>query len=79
MPDSPVYKEEAESDCGRVCKRTHLRENIVFVIQIIAIFTVILACIYNLSAGNTNTKLWISLLSCCVGYILPNPKTRKTE
>ena len=46
---------------------------IVFFVQIIVIYTVIGVSIFNLSTNNHNNPLWISLLSSCLGYLLPSP------
>ena len=51
---------------------------IVFLAQITIIFIVIGASIVNLSLFNSNNKLlWVSLLSSCLGYLLPNPTLEK--
>ena len=52
---------------------------IVFAVQTIIVFIVILAAIVNLSINShddPNSKLWIMLLSGCVGYYLPNPSIK---
>ena len=52
---------------------------IVFVVQSILIFIVIISSIINLSIkshDDPNSKLWIILLSGCVGYYLPNPSMK---
>lgn len=45
--------------------------------QVIIIFTVIVACIVNLSLGDDKSALWSSLLSLALGCMLPNPKLRR--
>lgn len=45
--------------------------------QVVIIFTVILACIINLSRGSQQSELWSSLLSLALGCMLPNPKLRQ--
>jgi hypothetical protein len=44
--------------------------------QVLIIFTVILACIINLSIGSLQSELWSSLLSLALGCMLPNPRLR---
>ena len=44
--------------------------------QLAAIFVVICTCLINLSLGIEKTELWASLLSACIGYLLPTPKFR---
>lgn len=50
------------------------RKEIVFFTQIILVYIVTIACIINISLYNDKTsQVWITLLSGCLGYILPNP------
>lgn len=54
------------------------RLEIVFICQMIAIYVVIGVSLFNLTRVNPdapNGKFWIALLSSCLGYMLPNPKT----
>lgn len=51
--------------------------DIVFISQMVIIYVVIGVSLFNLTSGNGdgyNGKLWIALLSSCIGYMLPNPK-----
>ena len=57
-------------------KRLHVAA---YACQVLAIFTVIVACLVNLSIGNEKEALWASLLSGALGYMLPNPKIRKDD
>lgn len=50
---------------------------IVFFSQIVVVYIVIITCIANLSLSQQPRDLWISLLSSCLGYILPSPAIRK--
>ena len=58
-------------------KRTIDPRASVYVAQIIVLFAVIFAALYNLSNGSTERELWVSLLSSSIGVILPNPKAAK--
>ena len=49
------------------------RSEIVFLCQVIILYTVIVVSIYNLTVGSNNSNLWTALLSSCLGYLLPNP------
>ena len=51
----------------------------VFICQLLVVFTVICASIYNLSANSEDKTLWTSLLSSCIGYILPQPGIKKAK
>ena len=58
---------------GTVCPK----EEIVFLCQVLVLFTVILISIYNLTTGHENSNLWTALLSSSLGYLLPNPTLRR--
>ena len=58
---------------GTVCPK----EEIVFLCQVLVLFTVILVSIYNLTTGHENSNLWTALLSSSLGYLLPNPTLRR--
>ena len=56
------------------------RSEIVYLCQVLILFTVILTSIYNLSTGNgPNSNLWTSLLCSSLGYLLPNPTLNRSE
>ena len=46
---------------------------ILFFAHVFAAYIVISISLYNLTKGDSNKELWISLLSSCVGYLLPSP------
>ncbi len=52
------------------------KSEIVYFCQIIIVYIIAIAAVVNLSMGNALTEVWISLLSSCIGYILPNPKLK---
>lgn len=49
---------------------------IVYISQIVVIFLVVIASIYNLSTNVGDQQLWTALLSSSMGYLLPNPKIK---
>ena len=53
------------------------KAEIVYFCQIIIVITIVIASLVNITMQNGNSELWISLLSGCTGYILPNPSIRK--
>jgi hypothetical protein len=53
------------------------QSEIVFLCQVIILYTVIVVSIYNLTVGNANSNLWTALLSSCLGYLLPNPTIKQ--
>ena len=52
---------------------------ILFFVQVIVVFTVVVSCIINLSLLNGHTELWITLLSSSLGYVLPNPSVKRSR
>ena len=58
---------------GTVCPK----EEIVFLYQVLFLFTVILISIYNLTTGHENSNMWTALFSSYLGYLLPNPTLRR--
>ena len=58
---------------GREC----LKEEIVFLCQVIILYTVIVVSIYNLTVAHDDSTLWTALLSSSLGYLLPNPSLKQ--
>ena len=61
------------------CGKDIPKSEIVFFSQIIAIYFVVGFSIYNITAGNQNINLWISLLSSCLEYLLPSPVIKRKK
>ena len=60
-----------------LCGKEVPRSEIVFFSQILIIYTIIAVSIFNLSTSSEQQNLWITLLSSCVGYLLPSPVITK--
>ena len=58
---------------GRECPN----EEIVFLCQVIILYTVIVVSIYNLTVAHDDSTLWTALLSSSLGYLLPNPSLKR--
>ena len=63
---------------------TRLRKKILgvevlFFFQMFIISFVIGASIYNLTTNEARPKIWVVLLSSCLGILLPNPSLAKTK
>ena len=70
---------EADSVSSWVtCGKKIPRSEVVFLCQVVILYTVIVVSIYNLTVDSENSTLWTALLSSCLGYLLPNP-TIKTK
>lgn len=54
------------------------KAEIVFFCQVILIYIVVVTCIANLTLNVGKSHLWTSLLSGCLGYLLPNPTLSTT-
>ena len=79
-------EEEEEEDCTDASNDStpwHLfgtkcpKEEIVFLCQVVILYTVIVISIYNLTVGHGDSNLWTALLSSSLGYLLPNPTLRR--
>ena len=53
------------------------KEEIVFLYQVVILYTVIVVSIYNLTVGHEDSTLWTALLSSSLGYLLPNPSMKR--
>lgn len=49
---------------------------VLFIVQVIVILIVVISSIVNLSIQNGDSNMWTALLSCSIGYVLPNPKIK---
>ena len=81
-----TQEEEEEDEVGTVEKPIstdgwHIfgREcpEIVFLCQVIILYTVIVVSIYNLTVEHGDSTLWTALLSSSLGYLLPNPSLKR--
>ena len=63
---------DSVSSCVTCGKKTP-RSEVVFLCQVLILYTVIVVSIYNLTVESENSTLWTALLSSCLGYLLPNP------
>ena len=52
---------------------------IVFLCQVVVLYTVIVVSIYNLTIGHGDSTLWTALLSSSLGYLLPNPSMKRDD
>jgi hypothetical protein len=81
IPTTNNWKErQTEHLCTSwvTCGKKTPRSEVVFVCQVLILYTVIVVSIYNLTVESENSTLWTALLSSCLGYLLPNP-TIKTK
>ena len=65
-----------ETEVSKVafCKRSL----VVYAIQVLAIFIMMIVSVANLSLGGRGDKeMWLTLLCTSMGYLLPNPKVKR--
>ena len=55
------------------------KEEIMFLCQVVILYTVIVVSIYNLTVGNGDSTLWTALLIRSLGYLLPNPSLKRED
>ena len=55
------------------------KEEIVFLSQVVILYTVIVVSIYNLTVAYDDPTLWTALLSSSLGYLLPNPSMKRED
>ena len=55
------------------------KSQFVFAVQVILIYIIVITSVVNLTINvdESQSKIWIILLSSCLGYILPNPTIKK--
>ena len=54
------------------------KQEVVFLTQVILIYTIVTVSIINLSLGNGDSNLWCVLISFSAGSLLPSPNPYKT-
>jgi hypothetical protein len=79
MVDEVARSESERSARWFVCNQKLPKVEVIYFIQVILIYIVVVTCLINLSLGWGNQALWSSLLSGGLGYILPSPKLRKNN
>ena len=60
--------------CGQVP-----RSQIVFLVQVVIAYIVIVVSLVNITVTSENTCLWATLASGTIGYLLPSPSIKRHE
>jgi hypothetical protein len=68
MTPSDTDSESSWVTCGKKTPRSE----VLFLYQVLILYTVIIVIIYNLTVESENSTLWTALLSSCLGYLLPS-------
>jgi len=61
------------------CDTTPTSSEVIFIIQVFVIFIVVITSLVNLSLKNGDSNLWTALLSCSLGYVLPNHRIKTSS
>ena len=77
MPDEINSQESVVSRRWTILGGKFPKQEVIYLSQVVLIYVVVIACIINLSLRVVNESLWASMLSGCIGYILPAPKVRR--
>ena len=79
IPERKTFldKNDSHSDKWHLLGTHVPRAEIVYFCQMLIVYIIIITSVVNLSLKNGSSELWISLLSSCIGYALPNPKLKK--
>ena len=67
------------SDGWPILGTEYPKGEIVFLCQVVVLYTVIVVSIYNLTVGHGDSTLWTALLSSSLGYLLPNPSMERDD
>ncbi len=64
-----------ERDPWTICGVTVYRSLLLFIIQVVFVICIIIVCAVKISfsATCTDSSLYISIISICIGYLLPGP------
>lgn len=62
-----------EQPLSEDCENRLPKNRVTYVVQVLTVFTIVVASLIQLSLGSTDKELWLVLLSTSVGYILPSP------
>lgn len=66
----------SDKDSWQILGRSVPKQEVVYFCQVILIYIVVITCVVNLTLQRDDGKVWTSLLSGCLGYMLPNPKIK---
>ena len=67
---------EHQSGTWRVCGSNFPRSEIVFLTQMVLVYTIVITSLINLTLDSAQHDLWLILLSSSLGYALPNPRIK---
>ena len=82
-PDSRPVPPSPSTHSADVTARTRpplsFKSLVVFIVQAVFCFSLMIAAVYNLTSDSNNKPLWSSLLSGSLGYMLPAPRVKRDK
>jgi hypothetical protein len=66
----------SNSDWWVTCLGRMHKDQVVFLVQVVAAYIVILTSLINITVSSENTCLWATLASGTIGYLLPSPSIK---
>lgn len=77
---STITTKDSSSDKGvsgwHVFGRSIPKQTLCYFAQVLIIYAVVIASLVNLTVYKDENKVWIALLSSCIGYMLPQPQLK---
>lgn len=75
-----IESQNSQAVTWKFCGKNYPKNELVFFTQILLLYIVVLTSLANLTRDvSQHRDLWITLLSSCIGYILPHPSIKKNK
>jgi hypothetical protein len=71
--------EEDKTDKWRLCCSSVYKAEVVFMTQILFLFTILIFSIVQITMRAENLEIYFSLISSIIGILIPQPKMNKNE
>jgi hypothetical protein len=63
----------------RVCYSSFPKEQVIYIVQVVIAYIVIIISLVNLCISSENCTIWATLISGCIGYLFPAPSLNNVE
>jgi len=71
--------EDTKHERWGLCCSSVYKSEVVFMIQIIFLFTILIFSIVQITMKSDNLEIYFSLISSIIGILVPSPKMNKNE
>jgi hypothetical protein len=71
--------EEDKTDKWRLCCSSVYKAEVVFMTQILFLFTILIFSIVQITMRAENLEIYFSLISSIIGILIPQPKMSKND